>query len=63
MPTNFSHTVLAKSYYCCYCCYNCYKITTAIVTATITATTAIKLSYYCATDHFATDIYLQVWLN
>ena len=43
------------SYYCCCCCYNHYKTATITVT-TVTVTTAIKLSYWCATDHLAADL-------
>ena len=45
------------SYYCYCYYYNCYKTITTITVTIVTVTAAIKLSYYCATDHFALDIW------
>ena len=51
MPTTFAYWSLLSYYYWC-CCYNCYKTTTVTASVTVAIVTiAIKLSYYCATDH------------
>ena len=50
------HIFFLLSYYCYCYCYNCYKIVTIVTVTTAIVTTTIKLSYYCANDHFDVDI-------